>query len=244
MSYRSFIIVQGSRLNNLYWIYALLSRNQPCRPWPQAQGSWRGLSAARDCFPPPGGRVLGWLAPMCGEGGEEFRWNAPECPFECVCGGGGGGCKSYLGFSEWQFELGFLNIPLQNQNPNEHSRTIQNTNERFMGIQNTNERFMSFQNTNWGYQNTNEQSRSIQNTNERIKSFQNTNRGYQNTNLKFIIPTRKSAILKMFKIPTDPFKIPTDPFKIPTDLFKIPTDPFKIPTDPFKIPTDPFKIPI
>ena len=93
---------------------------------------------------------------------------------------------------------------------------------------------MSFQNTNWGYQNTNEQSRSIQNTNDRIKSFQNTNRGYQNTNLKFIIPTRKSAVLKMFKIPTDPFKIPTDPFKIPTDLFKIPTDPFKIPIKPFQ----------
>ena len=33
MSYRSFIIVQGSLSNNLYWIYALLSRNQPCRDY-------------------------------------------------------------------------------------------------------------------------------------------------------------------------------------------------------------------
>ena len=72
-------------------------------------------------------------------------------------------------------------------------------------------------------------------------SFQNTNRGYQNTNLNFIIPTTKNAVLKMFKIPTDPIKIPTDPFKIPTDPFKIPTDPFKIPTDPFKIPITPFQ---
>ena len=60
-------------------------------------------------------------------------------------------------------------------------------------------------------------------------SIQNTNWGYQNTNLKFIIPTTKSAVLKMFKIPTDPIKIPTDPIKIPTDPIKIPTDPIKIP---------------
>ena len=39
-------------------------------------------------------------------------------------------------------------------------------------------------------------------------------KGYQNTNLKFIIPTTKSVILKMFKIPTVPIKIPTDPIKI------------------------------
>ena len=65
-------------------------------------------------------------------------------------------------------------------------------------------------------------------------SFQNTNRGYQNTNLNFIIPTTKNAVLKMFKIPTDPIRIPTDPFKIPTDPFKIPTDPFKIPITPFQ----------
>ena len=51
----------------------------------------------------------------------------------------------------------------------------------------------------------------------------------QNTNLKFIIPTTKSVVLKMFKIPTDPIKIPTDPIKIPTDPIKIPTDPIKIP---------------
>ena len=60
-------------------------------------------------------------------------------------------------------------------------------------------------------------------------SIQNTNWGYQNTNLKFIIPTAKSAVLKMFEIPTDPIKIPTDPIKIPTDPIKIPTDPIKIP---------------
>ena len=60
-------------------------------------------------------------------------------------------------------------------------------------------------------------------------SIQNTNWGYQNTNLKFIIPTTKSAVLKMFEIPTDPIKIPTDPIKIPTDPIKIPTDPIKIP---------------
>ena len=53
-------------------------------------------------------------------------------------------------------------------------------------------------------------------------SIQNTNWGYQNTNLNFIIPTTKSAVLKMFKIPTDPIKIPTDPIKIPTDPIKIP----------------------
>ena len=30
---RSFIIVQGSHSHDLYWIYALLSRNQPCRDY-------------------------------------------------------------------------------------------------------------------------------------------------------------------------------------------------------------------
>merc|ERR550519_2893380 len=87
---------------------------------------------------------------------------------------------------------------------------------------------------------TNELSRSIQNTNERFMGIQNTNWGYQNTNLNFIIPTTKSAVLKMFKIPTDPIKIPTDPIKIPTDAIKIPTDPIKIPITQihhFKIPT-------
>ena len=126
--------------------------------------------------------------------------------------------KSYMTrtHSQWQ---DLINIPMHNQNTNEQSRSIQNTNVRFMSIQNT----------NWGYQNTNERSRSIQNTNERFMSIQNTNWGYQNTNLNFIIPTTKSAVLKMFKIPTDPIKIPTDPIKIPTDPIKIPTDPIKIP---------------
>ena len=78
-------------------------------------------------------------------------------------------------------------------------------------------------------------------------SIQNTNWGYQNTNLKFIIPTTKSAVLKMFEIPTDPIKIPTDPIKIPTSTIKIPITPFQIPTEKvhntnpqihhFKIPT-------
>ena len=59
MSYRSFIIVQGSLSNNLYWIYALLSRNQPCRDyalwealfgqnwWEGAQKHFRGPGAGR-----------------------------------------------------------------------------------------------------------------------------------------------------------------------------------------------------
>ena len=120
--------------------------------------------------------------------------------------------KSYMTrtHSQWQ---DLINIPM-------HIKIC--TNELSRSIQNTNERLMSIQNTNWGYQNTNEQSRSIQNTNERFMSIQNTNWGYQNTNLNFIIPTTKSAVLKMFKIPTDPIKIPTDPIKIPTDPIKIP----------------------
>ena len=71
-------------------------------------------------------------------------------------------------------------------------------------------------------QNSNERSMSIQNTNEQSMSV-------QNTNLKFIIPTTKSVVLKMFKIPTDPIKIPIDLIKIPTDPIKIPADPIKIP---------------
>ena len=62
-------------------------------------------------------------------------------------------------------------------------------------------------------------------------SVQNTNEGYQNTHLKFIIPTTKNVVLKMFEIPTDAIKIPTDAIKIPTDAIKIPTDPIKIPIE-------------
>ena len=55
---RSFIIAHGSQSDDLYWIYALLSRNQPCRKyalweavfgkiwWEEAQRHFIGLGAA------------------------------------------------------------------------------------------------------------------------------------------------------------------------------------------------------
>ena len=63
------------------------------RPRPEAQGGWGGVPTAGDRFPPPCGGVLGWLAPVCGEGSEEVG----KCPGKAHRSVGGGSHRPPLG---------------------------------------------------------------------------------------------------------------------------------------------------